>query len=39
MRPIQFSALKPLDPPQDEEEHGEDDDRQRDVEEIFHAAH
>jgi hypothetical protein len=30
IRPIQFSALKALDPLQDEEEHAEDDDRQDD---------
>jgi hypothetical protein len=32
IRPIQFSALKALDPLQDEKEHGEDDERQADVE-------
>jgi hypothetical protein len=36
IRPIQFSALKVLDPLDDEEEHGEDDDRQADVEQIRH---
>jgi hypothetical protein len=37
IRPIQFSALKALDPLQDEEEHGEDDDRQRDVKHVRHG--
>jgi hypothetical protein len=32
--PIQFSALKALDPLQDEEEHGEDDERQRDIKHV-----
>jgi hypothetical protein len=36
IRPIQFSALNALDPLQDEEEHGEDDDRQRDVKHVRH---
>jgi hypothetical protein len=34
IRPIQFSALNALDPSQDEEEHGEDDERQRDVKHV-----
>jgi hypothetical protein len=38
MSPIQFSALKVLDPLDDEDEHGEDDDRQADVEEIRHHS-
>jgi hypothetical protein len=37
IRPIQFSALKPLDPLEDEEEHGEDDERQADVEQVPHG--
>jgi hypothetical protein len=36
--PIQFSALKVLNPLDDEDEHGEDDDRQADVEEIRHHS-
>jgi len=36
IRPIQFSALKVLNPLDDEDEHGEDDDRQADVEQIRH---
>jgi hypothetical protein len=36
IRPIQFSALKVLDPLDDEEEHGEDHDRQAGVEQIRH---
>jgi hypothetical protein len=36
MRPIQFSALKVLNPLDDEDEHGEDDDRQADVKQIRH---
>jgi hypothetical protein len=37
IKPIQFSALKALDPLQDEEEHGEYDDRQRDVKQVRHG--
>jgi hypothetical protein len=37
IRPIQFSALKALDPLQDEEEHGEDDDGQDDVKQVRHG--
>jgi hypothetical protein len=37
IKPIQFSALKALDPLQDEEEHGEDDDRQPDIEQVRHG--
>src|ERR1700685_4467014 len=36
IRPIQFSALKVLNPLDDEDEHGEDDDRQADVKQIRH---
>jgi hypothetical protein len=36
IRPTQFSALKVLDPPDDQEEHGEDDERQRHVQQIPH---
>jgi hypothetical protein len=32
--PIQFSALKGLDPLQDEEQHGEDDDRQAEEKQV-----
>jgi hypothetical protein len=38
MRPIRFSALKALDPLQDEEEHGEYHERQTDVEQVLHGA-
>jgi hypothetical protein len=38
MRPIQFSALKALDPLDEEEERGEYDDRQPDVDEVEHGA-
>jgi hypothetical protein len=38
IRPIQFSALKALDPLDEKEERGEDDDRQPDVQEIEHRA-
>jgi len=37
IRPIQFSALNALDPLQDEEEHGEDDERQSDVKHVRHG--
>jgi hypothetical protein len=36
IKPIQFSALNVLDPLQDEEEDGEDDDRQRDINHVRH---
>src|SRR5580693_9568179 len=36
IRPSQFSALKVLDPPHQQEENGEDDDRQADVQHIQH---
>ena len=36
IRPIQFSALKVLNPLDNEDEHGEDDDRQADVKQIRH---
>jgi hypothetical protein len=39
IRPIQFSALKALDPLQDEEEHGEDDDCQDDIEPVRQVPH
>jgi hypothetical protein len=35
--PIQFSALKVLNPLQDEEEYGEDDDRQPDAKQVQHG--
>jgi hypothetical protein len=38
IRPIQFSALKALDPLDEEEERGEYDDRQPDVDEVEHGA-
>jgi hypothetical protein len=38
IRPIRFSALKALDPLQDEEEHGEHDDREADIEQVGHGA-
>jgi len=37
IRPIQFSALKALDPLHDEKEHGEDDKRQADIEQVPHG--
>jgi len=37
IRPIQFSALKALNPLHDEDEHGEDDDRQADVKKVLHG--
>jgi hypothetical protein len=37
IKPIQFSALKALDPLDDEDEHGEDDDRQADVQQVVHG--
>src|ERR1700733_1275512 len=37
MRPSQFSALKVLNPLHDQEEHGEDDDRQADVQHVEHG--
>jgi hypothetical protein len=37
IRPIQFSALKVFDPLQDEEKHGEDDDRQPDAKQVQHG--
>src|SRR5271167_4835116 len=36
MRPTQFSALNVLDPLNDPEEHGEDDDRHRDEQQVLH---
>ena len=38
IRPIQFSALKALDPLDEQEERGEHDDRQPDVYEVEHGA-
>jgi hypothetical protein len=38
MRPIRFSALKALDPLDEEEQRGEDHDRQPDVDEVEHEA-
>jgi hypothetical protein len=38
IRPMRFSALKALDPLQDEEEHGEHDDREADVKQVGHGA-
>ena len=38
IRPIRFSALKALNPLQDEEEHGEDDDRQPYVQQVRHGS-
>jgi hypothetical protein len=38
MRPMMFSALKALDPLDEEEERGEHDDRQPDVDEVEHGA-
>jgi hypothetical protein len=38
IRPTRFSALKALDPLQDEEEHGEHDDGQPDIEQVGHRA-
>jgi hypothetical protein len=38
IRPIQFSALKALDPLDEEEERGEYDDGQPDVDEVEHGA-
>ena len=38
MRPIQFSALKALDPLDEEEERGEHHDGQPDVDEVEHGA-
>jgi hypothetical protein len=38
MRPMMFSALKALDPLDEEEERGEHDDRQADVNEVEHGA-
>jgi hypothetical protein len=37
IKPIQFSALKGLNPLQDEEQDGEDDDRQADIEQVPHG--
>jgi hypothetical protein len=39
IRPIQFSALKALDPLQDEVQEGEDDDRQDDIEPVRQVPH
>ena len=36
IRPTQFSALKVLDHPYEEEERGEDDDRNADDEQVIH---
>jgi hypothetical protein len=36
IRPTQFSALKVLDPLDDEEEHGENDDRYADDQQVVH---
>ena len=38
IRPIQFSALKALNPLHEEEERGENDDRQPDIDEVEHGA-
>jgi hypothetical protein len=38
MRPMMFSALKALDPLDEEEERGEHDDRQADIDEVEHGA-
>jgi hypothetical protein len=38
IRPMMFSALKALDPLDEEEERGEHDDRQADVDEVEHGA-
>jgi hypothetical protein len=38
IRPIQFSALKVLDPLDEKEERGEDDDRQADAEQVRHGG-
>jgi hypothetical protein len=37
IRPTQFSALKVLDPLDDEEEHGENDDRDADDQQVIHG--
>ena len=37
IRPTQFSALKVLNPPDDEEEHGENDDRYADDQKVVHG--
>ena len=38
IRPIRFSALKTLDPLDEEEERGENHDRQPDIDEVEHGA-
>jgi hypothetical protein len=38
IRPMRFSALKALDPLQDEEEHGEHHDGQADIDHVGHGA-
>jgi hypothetical protein len=38
IRPTQFSALKVLDPLDDEEEHGENDDRYADDQKVVHGG-
>jgi hypothetical protein len=38
IRPTQFSALKVLDPLDEKEERGEDDDRQADTEQVRHGG-
>jgi len=38
IRPIQFSALKPLDPLHQEPQRGENNDRQADVEKVEHGS-
>lgn len=37
IRPSQFSALKTLDPLDQEDEDGEDDDRQADIQQVVHG--
>jgi hypothetical protein len=37
IRPIQFSALKPLDPLDEQEEQGEDNDRHGHVKKVIHG--
>jgi hypothetical protein len=38
IRPTQFSALKVLDRPDEEEEHGEDDDGYADDQQVIHGG-
>ena len=38
MRPMMFSALKALDPLDEQEERGENDDRYADIEQVEHGA-